>query len=148
MSISNITFTGSVDSSYKRGKDKTKRKSRGLLVASGLAGAGIGAKIGGKLEQSNIFVKNANKRFNKRGVKISQIELRREALEEIENIRNYQPPKNASQLLNKVLRRKNKMINLLNKARLKGGIKGAAIGTGLSLSTLYLKNKLKNKDKN
>ena len=138
-----INFIGSTNTSYKRGKDKNKRKSRGLL-AVGVGGL-VGGTLGNKLAQSSLLLKH----FKIKSINpLEKLGNHLEALDIIKQKRNYQPIKIAPQWLKeKSTRRVNKILKVYNKAGRIGTLKGAVIGTGVGLGATYLANKLKNKDK-
>jgi len=134
-----IKFIGSVNTSYKRGKDKTKRKSRGLLTAAGLGV--IGTVAGSSLAQSGLIVDKLKKVGSKSGYKFNILDKTMAHGFGQYIVKNMHDNPEKSKVITKQLK-------VLNKAKLRGGIKGAAIGAGIGLGSTYLINKLRNKDKN
>jgi hypothetical protein len=139
-----IKFIGSTNSPYARGKDKKKRKSRGLLAAGG--GGIVGGTLGNKIAQSSLLLKRfkvtSSNPLDKLGNHLG-------ALNVIKQNRNYQPIKIAPQWLKeKSIRRVNKVLKVYNKAGKIGTLKGAAIGAGLGLGGTLLVSKLRNRKKN
>lgn len=144
--MQNITFLGSTNSLYGRGKDKTKRKRRGLL-STGIAattGGLLGAKVGSELAQTGLFINRVKKGYKKANVpfkasfpeRVMMHKVMQEGVKEIkEGVFNTARDKRSQQLYTK----------LLNKASRIGGIKGAAIGAGLTGGTALLINKIRNR---
>ena len=144
MSINSITFIGSVNTSYRRGKDKTKRKSRRLLAVGGLGL--LGAKIGGNLAEESIFQRaiiksNLKSETAKKYLKNAKLAKKNIDMFNSSGFRKYKETSS-------YVRRGLKLLNVSKKAKIYGGLKGAVIGAGLGLGSIFLSNKLKNKDKN
>jgi len=134
-----IQLIESANISYGRGRDKTKRKSKGLLATTGLGT--VGAVIGSKLAQTGMYANVLKKHSPNKKLKLYEKIVGHTTGHFIVDHLRKTPVKELS-------RKNQKYIKVLNKARLRGGIKGAAIGAGIGLGSTYLINKLKNKDKN
>jgi hypothetical protein len=131
-----IKFIGSTNSSYARGKDKKKRKNRGLLTTGALTLTG--GAVGSRLAQTGIITKKMKKNFLKgagRKMKLS------------EKIMSHVIANNVVNTTHNSSNAPKKIVKLFNKAKLRGGIKGSAIGAGVGLGGTLLVNKLKNRKK-
>ena len=129
-------FIGSTNSSYARGKDKKKRKSRGLLTTGALTLTG--GAVGSRLAQTGVIVKNIRKNFIKNTGRKMNLP---------QGLRSHVVSNTVVNAIHNTKSAPKKIVNLLNKAKLRGGIKGAAIGAGLGLGGTLLVNKIKNRKK-
>jgi len=113
-----IKFVGSTDSFYARGKDKKKRKSRGLLATAGLGT--VGAGIGSELAQTGLIANKFKKTGLKNGYKFNltdKIVSHSMGKLVIDSIRN---PKSASS----TPKLDSKLVKVFNKAKMRGGSGG------------------------